>query len=60
MTGMNPEVVKRELIWAFEFIKELDQNPELLKKLPDKSIVVDRGKKKMFISTKKDGRTLLL
>ncbi len=60
MTDMDPELIKKELIDGFKLILELDSNPEMLKCLPKHSLIVDRGKRKMIVSTKKDAKALLL
>jgi hypothetical protein len=49
MTDLDAEIVRKGLIEAFELIRELDEKPEMLKKLPKKSLWVDSGKKRMFI-----------
>ncbi len=60
MKEMDAELLKKEMIGAFELILELDKNPEMLKKLPKSSRLVYKGRKRMFISTKKDAKVILL
>ncbi len=60
MADMDPELIKKELIGAFELIRELDSRPDIMEKLPKNSIIIDRGKKRMFVSTKKNANVFLL
>lgn len=60
MKEMSPEAIKREIVDSFEFILELDRKPELLKRLPRKSLLVGGGKKRMLISTAKEPRVIML
>jgi hypothetical protein len=59
-TTLDADTLKREMIEVFELILELDENPEMLAKVPKKSTIVKKGKKWMFIPAEKNGRTLLL
>lgn len=60
MKDMDAEMVRRELIDAFEFILELDRNPEMLEKLPKRSVMVKSGSKRMFIPTTKEPKIVML
>ncbi|MBM3304072.1 MAG: hypothetical protein FJY76_03165 [Candidatus Aenigmarchaeota archaeon] len=60
MREMSDERIRDEMIRVFELIKELDGNPDMLRKLPKHSKLVYKGKKRMFISTDKDAKVVLL
>jgi hypothetical protein len=60
MTTLDAETLKREMIDVFELILELDENPEMLARVPKKSTIVKRGKNWVFIPSDKNGKTLIL
>jgi len=60
MKESDDDMIRRELIDCFKLILELDSNPELLQRLPKKSLLVKEGKKRMFIPIKKESSIVVI
>ncbi|MBM3303478.1 MAG: hypothetical protein FJY76_00115 [Candidatus Aenigmarchaeota archaeon] len=60
MKETNDEIIRKGFIEAFEIIRKLDENPELLKKLPKKSVVVECGKKRIFVPAKDASKIVVI
>jgi len=60
MAGIDAELARKELIGALGLVLELDRKPDMLRRMPRNSLVIDSGRKSMIVQAKKDARILLL
>jgi len=60
MMKSDDEMIRSELIDCFRLILELDSKPDLLKRLPKKSLLVKEGKKRMFIPIKDESKIVVI
>lgn len=61
MKEMDPGLVRKELVESLDFILELDRKPAMLKRLPKRSVMVKKGKKRLVIPTSSEsGITMLV